>query len=89
MDRPAELKDARMGALKILREEIKMVDCGGAHPYRTIGIAAGVGCVLGSRLGRAIVTLASSAIGRELGAAILTAVSHRRQPIPWVSRVPG
>jgi len=64
MDRPSELMDG-VGALKILREEIK------ARPYRTIGIAAGVGFVLGSGLGRAIVALLSSRIGRELGAAIL------------------
>jgi hypothetical protein len=26
-----------------------------AHPYRTLAVAAGLGCVLGTRLGRALV----------------------------------
>jgi len=37
-----------------------------AHPYRTIAIAAGVGYVLGTRLGRSVLTLLAGRLGTHL-----------------------
>jgi len=41
------------------------------HPYGTVAIAAGVGYLLGSRLGAPLVALFSSRIGVELTSSLL------------------
>jgi hypothetical protein len=57
-------KDVAPALLELLQHEVER------HPYRTLGIAVGVGYVLGTRLGGPIVALLSSRMGLSLASSL-------------------
>lgn len=60
----ASKKEAAPAVLEILQRELAQ------RPYRTIAIAAGVGYLLGTRLGGPLVALLSSRMGLALASSI-------------------
>jgi len=59
----------------LLRRELE------AHPYRTVALAAGIGYLLGTRLGGPLVSLVSSRFGPQLASSLL-ATLERSKPNP-------
>ncbi|MDB4968968.1 MAG: hypothetical protein JWN44_4657 [Myxococcales bacterium] len=58
-------KDVAAELYDRLRREID------AHPYRTVAIAAGVGYLLGTRLGGSLFALLSSRVGLQLASTLV------------------
>jgi ElaB/YqjD/DUF883 family membrane-anchored ribosome-binding protein len=56
-----------------LRREVE------AHPYRSLAIAAGVGYLLGTRLGAPVLSLVGSRLGSQVASSLLAALG---QPKP-------
>jgi hypothetical protein len=61
----AAKKPAAPDLLGLLRHEVTV------HPYRTIAIAAGLGYLLGTRLGGPLVSLVGSRAGLSLASSLL------------------
>ena len=61
----AAKKDGPPDLLAVLRREVEQ------HPYRSVAIAAGVGYLLGTRLGGPLVALLSSRVGLQLASSLV------------------
>jgi hypothetical protein len=72
MSAPAE--DAAPALLAALRVQLER------HPYRTVGLAAAVGYLLGTRLGGPLVTLLSSRPGLSLALSVAPLLAPRSDP---------
>jgi hypothetical protein len=46
------------------------------HPYRTVGIAVGIGYLLGTRIGKPLFSLVSGRLGIALASALLPLVTR-------------
>jgi len=60
----------------LLRQEVT------AHPYRSVAIAAGIGYLLGSRLGGPLVSLLGTRLGPQLASSLLAALDTSKPRTP-------
>jgi hypothetical protein len=60
----------------LLKQEVS------AHPYRSLAIAAGLGYLLGSRLGGPLVSLLGSRLGPQLASSLIAALEASKPPTP-------
>jgi hypothetical protein len=67
--------DVAADLVRLVRREIA------AHPYRTVAIAAGIGYLLGTRLGGPLLSLVSSRFGPQLSSSLI-ATLERSKPNP-------
>jgi len=70
---PEDTEDTEMDPLAMVATAAEHIaDQARRHPYRTLGIALGVGYVLGRGLPHFVVRMAGTAVLRSVGQAVLT-----------------